>query len=181
MTRLRWRVAPLLALAFEAYLYRGYVELDAVLHYWLHSLMGAVVGIAALTLVALVRRRTPRGVWAAGAGGHLFSAVPDVLFLVAGILHVRWMDVFVLHITVHFVPVPLATLFALFVAVLGAWVATLYGRRLTGAVTLAAVAVVTIAALMLADDPPDSLRQLREEPRLALVCPLAPQAQLAQR
>lgn len=37
-----------------------------------------------------------------GFVGHLYSAVPDLLFTLGGVLHARWMDVFDLHITAHF-------------------------------------------------------------------------------
>jgi hypothetical protein len=34
----------------------------------------------------------------------VYSALPDVLFLGVGLLHALWMDVFALHISVHFTP-----------------------------------------------------------------------------
>jgi hypothetical protein len=65
-----------------------------------------------LRLVAVRRRdRDPASgavtPWEAGWLGHVYSAVPDVLCLGFGVLHVLWMDVFAFHITVHFIPAPL--------------------------------------------------------------------------
>jgi hypothetical protein len=174
--RPRHLIAPVVVVAFEVWLYLEYAQLDALLHYWLHALLGAVFAVGAVTAVALVRRRAPRGVWSAGALGHLYSAVPDVLFLAAGILHVAWMDVFALHVTVHFIPVPLATLFALFVLTLGAWAACALGRRRLCAVTLVAALLLTFVAFAVADAPPSTLEELRAEPRIALFCPLTPAA-----
>ncbi len=170
--RARALIVPVLVVAMELWLFRAYARLDALLHYWLHALLGAVLAVGLLTVVALVRRRAPRGAWAAGGMGHLYSATPDVLFLVAGILHVGWMDVFALHIRVHFIPLPLGTLFGLFALVLGGWTAAALGRRGVSAVSLAAAGVVVVAAFALAQPPPASLQQLREAPSLALVCSL---------
>jgi hypothetical protein len=174
--RPRHLIAPAVVVAFEVWLWLEYAQLDALLHYWLHALLGAAFAVGAVTGVALVRRRAPRGAWSAGALGHLYSAIPDVLFLAAGILHVAWMDVFALHITVHFIPVPLATLFALFVLTLGAWAACALGRRRLSAASLAAALLLTFVAFAAADAPPSTLEELRAEPRIALLCPLAPPA-----
>jgi hypothetical protein len=77
-----------------------------------NGFLGAGLGVATLTLVAGVGRRRPaaEAVWAAGLVGHPVSAFPDVLFMLGGVLHAPWMDVFVAHIGIHFVPAPLIVL-----------------------------------------------------------------------
>ncbi len=146
--------APFVVVAAEAYLYWRYAALDALFHYWVHFLAGATIGLFLLTLWGLVRRRPPRQAWAAGFLGHLSSATPDVLFLAAGVLHVAWMDVFALHITVHFIPAPLAVLFIVLAVTLGSWAAASLGRRWVAVGGLAVVVVLLAAALALAGEPP---------------------------
>ncbi len=34
---------------------------------------------------------------------HLWSATPGIAFVAVGILHYWWTDVFVLHVTIHFI------------------------------------------------------------------------------
>lgn len=164
---------PFLVIAAEAYLYWRYAALDALFHYWLHSLAGATIGLFLLTLWGVIRRRPPQQAWAAGFLGHLYSATPDVLFLAAGVLHVAWMDVFALHITIHFIPAPLAVLFVVFTVTLGSWAAASLGRRRAAVSGLAGVVALLATALALAGEPPATLQDLRRDPRLALLCPLA--------
>lgn len=167
------RLMPILVVAAEGYFYWRYSTLDALFHYWLHFLAGATIALFALTLWGVVRRRPPGGAWGAGFVGHIYSATPDVLFLAAGVLHVAWMDVFALHITIHFIPAPLAVLFVVFAVTLGSWAAATLGRRTFAVGGLVVVLAVFIAALSLADEPPASLQDLRRDPRLAFVRPLA--------
>ncbi len=165
--------APFLVVAAEAYLYWRYAALDALFHYWLHFLAGATIALFFLTLWGLVRRRPPRQAWAGGFLGHLYSATPDVLFLAAGVLHVAWMDLFALHITIHFIPSPLAALFVVFAVTLASWAAASLGRRWVAVTGLAVVMALLVVALALAGEPPATLHDLRRDPRLALLCPLA--------
>jgi len=51
-----------------------------------------------------------------------------VLFLIFGVLHVLWMDVFAFHITVHFIPALLITLLVVFLLSLAAYGLTMSGR-----------------------------------------------------
>ncbi len=108
-----------------------------------------------------------------GLAGHLYSAAPDIAFVAAGVLHYRWMDAFALHVSLHFVPAPLVVAFAVFaLALLGHAAATL--DRGAVAVALVGLAAVTTVAAVAGRAPiPQTLDEVREPPRVALLCPLA--------
>lgn len=180
----RARVTAVVVVAAEVYLYTRYVDLDAHFHYWLHALVGSALGLGALSLTRLLRDRhrpadTPgprRGLtpWEAAGLGHLYSAVPDVLFLTFGAVHDYWMDAFALHITIHFIPRPLLTMLAVFLlALLGCGLATTGRRRVAVATTLAA-GLVLAAAVPLAAPVPNDIQDLRADPRLAYHHPPPP-------
>lgn len=121
----------------EGYLYYSYAQLDAQFHFWLHALLGAALGLAALTGLRLLLAHPRTGTsstgtapWAAGLTGHLYSALPDVLFLGFGVLHMLWMDAFAFHITIHFIPAPLLTVLAVFLLTLTAYGLAMSRRRL---------------------------------------------------
>jgi hypothetical protein len=123
----------------------------------------------------LLRRRV-RGrlaPWEAGALGHVYSAFPDVLFLTFGVLHVYWMDVFALHISLHFVPRPLLTQLVLFALSLVAYTLSADQQRRPSYAALGGVAVVLGIAMLMRYPVPDTLADLRDRPRLAWMCPLA--------
>lgn len=157
MTPAAWRrLVVTTVVLVEVYFFVRYAQGGALFHFWLHALLGGALGVGLLVLARLLRPargrrlRTPE----AGLTGHLYSAVPDVLFLVTGALHVAWMDVFVLHITAHFLwPTPLLAGLALWAVVVVAWVAERLGSRraaagaLLGATAFLAVAVVLRAPL----------------------------------
>lgn len=143
----------------ELYAYVRYAQNGADFHYWLHALLGGALGLWLLTLLRLLRPRHPGvGQWRAHEAalvGHLHSAIPDVLFLVAGTLHVAWMDVFALHITAHFLwPQPLVAGLLLWAATVVAWTALRFGaRRLAGGALAAAVAILGLAVALRAPAP----------------------------
>lgn len=56
--------------------------------------------------------------------GHLFAMFPDFLFT-AGVAHYRWMEVFLGHISSHFVPGRNLTWYVAFLASLGVYLATI--------------------------------------------------------
>ena len=92
-----------LAVLVEIALYASYEGHDARFHWFTHFFVGAST---ALLVMAVVAWRTRRAVplpliWP--VLGHLFAMTPDFLFT-AGIAHRRWMDVFLGHISTHFVP-----------------------------------------------------------------------------
>lgn len=173
MTPRRW-VSLGLVVVVEVYLYVRYAELGAQFHFWLHGLFGAALGLAALTLLRLLRRRTRGSVppWEAGWLGHMYSAVPDVLFLGFGVLHMLWMDVFAVHITLHFVRWPLATMWVLFALTLLAYGLAMAARRGAALGVLAVSGGLTLVALAGAGDVPSTVDQVRGHDGLALLCPV---------
>lgn len=165
----------------EVFLFVRYLEFGALFHFFVHGFAGA--GLAIATVVGYRLRRP--GVsepdpaaqpasqfWAVAFVGHLAAASPDVAFLLLDLPHRGWMDAFVAHVAIHFVPVPLLTTAVVFVAGLAALVARSYDRRrLAGACALAALAVMSVA--LVARDPlPDTLEKVRDLPGVALWCPL---------
>jgi hypothetical protein len=116
-----WCVA---AVAVEVGLYASYRGHDARFHWFTHFFVGAS---AALVVMAAVAARTRRPVplplvWV--LVGHLVAMAPDLAF-VAGEAHRRWMDVFLGHISTHFVPGRNRTWYVVFVLSLGAYLVVL--------------------------------------------------------
>ncbi|MGH9149279.1 MAG: hypothetical protein ACRD0F_02960, partial [Acidimicrobiales bacterium] len=128
---------PLVVVAAEVLVYLRYQAFGAEFHFWLHGMVGGTLGLGALATLRLLRPgRRPPSMWAAAGAGHAYAAFPDVLFLGAGLLHVWWMDVFALHVRIHFVPAPLATMFVGFSLALTAAVAVELQARRTAAFAL---------------------------------------------
>jgi hypothetical protein len=108
------------AIAVEVVLYLSYRDHDARFHWFTHFFVGAA---AALVIMAAVTARTGRPVayplvWPLLA--HLVAMVPDLLF-VGGVAHRRWMDVFLGHISTHFVPGGNLTWYLVFLASLAVY------------------------------------------------------------
>ncbi|HUP68454.1 MAG TPA: hypothetical protein VM142_01440 [Acidimicrobiales bacterium] len=108
----------------EVGLYASYRNHDGRFHWFTHFFVGAA---AALVVMAVVAARTHRPaplplVWL--LAGHLVAMFPDFLFA-AGVAHYRWMEVFLGHISTHFVPGRNLTWYVVFLASLGVYLATL--------------------------------------------------------
>ena len=154
----RHRVSAVLVVAFEVWLYTRY----------------AALGLVALTVLRLARRRTDGGTapWEAGWLGQLYSVFPDILFLAFGVLHMLWMDVFALHISLHFVPRPLVTMWVLFTLSLLAYGFSRSDSRRLSALAVAAFVATGAMSLALARDLPVTLGEVRGHDGLALMCPV---------
>jgi hypothetical protein len=158
--------------AGELYLYLRYDSLDGEFHFWLHGLLGWALG---LSVLAVLQPRAREGVrpapftaWEAAAVGHLYSAFPDILFLTGELLHAPWMDVFALHITVHFIPVPVLTTLVLFLlATVGYGLAMSRLRHAAAGAVIAATATLAVAVTFAAPVP-SSIEDLRDDPKLAV-------------
>lgn len=115
----------------ESGLYFSYRAHDARFHWLTHFLVGGTVALVGMAAYAWVRRRPARVplVWIVAA--HLFAMVPDFLFE-GGIAHQRWMDLFLGHISTHFVPGRNLTWLVVFAVALAGYLAVLDGRARTG-------------------------------------------------
>ena len=120
-----WCVTAVLA---EVGLYASYRGHDARFHWFTHFFVGASVALIVMAVVAARNRRPPPLplVWILLA--HVVAMLPDFLFT-AGVAHARWMDVFLGHISTHFVPGRNLTWFVVFLVVLGAYLAVLVRLR----------------------------------------------------
>ena len=93
----------LLAVAVEILLYVFYFAHEARFHWFTHFFVGASVALLAMSAVShRARRPVPLPLlWP--VLGHIIAMFPDFLFE-AGIAHRRWMDVFLGHLSTHFIP-----------------------------------------------------------------------------
>jgi hypothetical protein len=159
-------------LAGEIYLYLRYASFDGQFHFWLHALLGWALGLAVLTALRLRGGDNARPVrvtaWEAVGLGHLYSAFPDILFLSGELLHARWMDVFALHITVHFIPAPVLTVLVLFLLATAGYGLAMTRRRRAAVGGLIAAGATLAVAVTFASPLPSSIEDLRENPELAL-------------
>ncbi|WP_219418101.1 hypothetical protein [Pseudonocardia nigra] len=110
----------LLAVLVEIALYLSYRGHDARFHYATHLFVGASTALVIMSVVAWRRGRAVPYPLVWPVLGHLFAMFPDVLFS-AGIAHYRWMDVFLGHISTHFVPGRNLTWALVFLGTLGAY------------------------------------------------------------
>lgn len=120
-----WCVAAVLA---EVGLYASYRGHDARFHWFTHFFVGSSVALAVMAVVAAHTRRPVPLPLAWLFLAHVVAMFPDFLFT-AGIAHERWMDVFLGHISTHFVPGRNLTWFVVFLTALAAYFVVL--ARLT--------------------------------------------------
>jgi pimeloyl-ACP methyl ester carboxylesterase len=128
--RERWRLCLwcAVAVAVEVGLFLSYRGHDARFHWFTHFFVGASVALVAMTLVAR-RQRQPVAyplVWP--VLGHLVAMFPDLLFA-GGVAHEPWMDVFLGHISSHFVPGRNITWYAMFLVSLAGYLVQLDALR----------------------------------------------------
>lgn len=116
-----------LAVIGELLLYHFYFAHEARFHWFTHFFVGA--GVALLVMSAVTwntRRPVPLPlVWP--LLGHVLAMFPDFLFE-AGIAHRRWMDVFLGHLSTHFVPGRNWTWYGVFLACLATYLLVLDRR-----------------------------------------------------
>ena len=159
----------------EVLFYRQYAHLGAEFHFWLHSLFGAALGVTGVTLWQLIlpRKIMKLSAWEAGFLGHVYSAIPDILFVAVGVLHMYWMDVFALHITLHFVRQPILTMLILFLLSLLAYGCLQSSQRRLSQYVVVAWFIILGGSLLLRHPLPHSLRQIRQpHHQYAWLCPM---------
>lgn len=156
-------IAAIAVAGTEVYFFVRYAENGALFHFWLHLLLGGYVGLGLFAVRRLIRRTCSRvRPWHAGFFGHMYSAAPDVLFLAAGVLHATWMDLFALHITVHFLwPNALVTGLVLWTLAVLAVVAAVWGARRTAVGALVASVAFLVPAVGLRAPLPSTLGEVR--------------------
>lgn len=169
----RQRTGIALLVVGELVLRQRYAAYGAGFHFWLHGLVGAGLGLCVVGAAGALGRGSEGWLqrpvaWA--ALGHSVSALPDVLFLAADVLHVPWMDVLALHITVHFLPAPLLTAAAVFVLGAGSALAAALDRRRVAGALLGATALVLAAGLALRTPLPRTLDEVCAVGGDALAC-----------
>lgn len=114
----------LLAAAVEVFLYASYRGHDARFHWFTHFFVGASAALLLMAATAAVTRRPVPLPLVWPLVGHLVAMFPDFLFS-AGMAHHRWMDVFLGHISTHFVPGRNFTWYLAFLAALGLYLVVL--------------------------------------------------------
>jgi hypothetical protein len=85
-------------------LYISYRENDGRFHWFLHFFVGASVALLAMAVFTFVSGRRVLFVPVWLFIGHLIAMIPDVLWQLLIAAHEPWMDVFLGHISAHFMP-----------------------------------------------------------------------------
>jgi hypothetical protein len=119
LLRHSWR--PALFVAVEVLLYLSYRHHDARFHWFLHFFVGtsaALIAMAVLTYWSARPVRLPL-LWL--LTGHIIAMLPDVLWNLQLLPHQPWMDVFLLHISAHFIPGRNWTWYTLFLVCLAVY------------------------------------------------------------
>jgi hypothetical protein len=119
----------LLVVLVEIGLYLSYRGHDARFHWLTHFFVGAATALLVMSLLAWRRRCPVPYPLVLPVAAHLVAMFPDFLFT-AGIAHFWWMDLFLGHISTHFVPGRNVTWYLIFLAALGLYLAVL--SRLPG-------------------------------------------------
>lgn len=154
------RLVPLaVVVAMQALLASAYYERGTSWHFLLHTTFGLGLGLSVAALVS-ARRRQPVAALPFAVAGEAVSVLPDLLFVIGRLAHMRWMDVFVGHIRLHLVPEPLVVAVGLFVAGGWAWwLAAPAGRPRAGAALASGGLLAAALAFAVADPLPTSLAQ----------------------
>lgn len=134
-THLRLCIYCVLFVLAELGIFYSYRHHDARFHWFAHFFAGASVVLIVMSVVAWRRRAAVPYPLLWILFGHLFAMFPDVLFLLFSVVHQQWMDVFVWHISIHFVPGRNITNYVIFMASLALYLTTLRSRTVVPAAT----------------------------------------------
>lgn len=106
MSSLRFRRSwgPALFVAAEVLLYLSYRHHDARFHWFLHFFVGTSAALLAMPVLTFWSARPVRFPLLWLLTGHLIAMLPDILWNLQVLPHQPWMDVFLLHISAHFIP-----------------------------------------------------------------------------
>jgi hypothetical protein len=111
----------------EALVLTAYRFTDSLFHWSTHLLVGLTAAAVYNLLVLSIRSRPAPGQLVSILAAHLVAMAPDVVFPF-GIPHLLWMDVFLVHISAHYLPggdvgwlVIAFTVTTVYVAILSMW------------------------------------------------------------
>lgn len=121
-----------LAVAIEIGLYASYRGHDARYHWFTHFFVGASAALVVMSLVATRTRRPVPAPLVWPLLGHLYAMLPDFLFSSANVAHEWWMDVFLGHVSTHFVLGGNVTWCLVFLVAAATYLATLDRLRSAG-------------------------------------------------
>jgi len=127
LRRYGWLVAAAVA---ELALYASYQGEDGRFHWFTHFLVGTTFVLVVMALVAKATGRPVRLPYVWLLLGHLVAMAPDFAF-VEGVAHGRWMDVFLGHVSSHYIAGRNWTWYGVFLAALGAYLVVLDSLRPT--------------------------------------------------
>lgn len=124
-------IAAAAAIGVEVLLFERYGAHEASFHWFTHLYVGGAAALLVLSGLTLLRRRESPypAVWV--VVGHVAALVPDLLYTLRDMAHRPWMDIFLGHLSTHFVPGRNATWFAVFTLAVAAYVLNV--ERLGGA------------------------------------------------
>jgi len=114
----------------EVSIYLLYAGHAARFHWFTHFFVGASAALAVMAVVAVRTRRSVPLLLIWPMAGHILAMIPDFLFSL-GLVHRRWMDVFLAHISSHYLPGRNLTWFAVFLAALATYLGVLARQAAT--------------------------------------------------
>jgi len=118
----------------ELALYASYQGEDGRFHWFTHFFAGTAFVLVAMALVAKAMGRPVRLPFLWLLLGHLVAMTPDFAF-VEGVAHGRWMDVFLAHVSSHYILGRNWTWYVVFVVALGAYLVVVDSLRPAGSRT----------------------------------------------
>lgn len=114
-----------LFIAAEAFLYVSYQQNDGLFHWFLHFFVGASTALLLMAGAMHWWNRSIRHPLLWIFMGHVIAMFPDILWNFLIVTHRPWMDVFLLHISSHFIPGRNWTWYAIFLLCLALYLASL--------------------------------------------------------
>jgi len=116
------------AAVVELALFASYQGEDGRFHWFTHFFAGTAFVLVAMALVAKAKCRPVRLPFVWLLLGHLVAMAPDFAF-VEGVAHGRWMDVFLGHVSSHYIFGRNWTWYAIFLAALGTYLVIIDSLR----------------------------------------------------
>jgi hypothetical protein len=122
----------------EGLVFLSYQHSDGRFHWFLHFFVGGTVAFGVLAALTYWTGRVIRFPLLWLFLGHMLAMFPDMLFGLLSIPHQSWMDVFLLHISAHFIPGQNWTWYGIFLVSLGSYFAARWTTEARGEVPAAA-------------------------------------------